>query len=145
MFSSLVLVACKKRVLCASTSGLLDATSRIRDLTDSAKMTGPDQIPLNRMNHPRKLENTRPSLALRERAAMIVIDNRPHYPYKWAAITSVSRLFGISSEILRTWVHRAQIDVSTRPGISSDERAQLKQLECESRDLRRSGCSDLDP
>jgi transposase len=43
----------------------------------------------------------------------------------------------MSPETLRTWVRRDQVDSGTRPGLTSDERARLKSLEREVKDLRR--------
>jgi transposase len=43
----------------------------------------------------------------------------------------------MSPETLRTWVRKTQVDAGSRPGLSSDERARLKQLEREVKDLRR--------
>jgi transposase len=74
---------------------------------------------------------------MRERAVRMVLDNRPDYPSEWAAFTAISKLFGMSPETLRTWVRKTQIDTGSRPGITSDERAQLKQLQREVKDLRR--------
>ena len=67
----------------------------------------------------------------------MVSDKREDYKSEWACVTAVSKLFGMSPESLRTWVRRAQVDGGTRPGLSSDERARLKQLEREVKDLRR--------
>ncbi len=80
---------------------------------------------------------TRYSLELRERAVRMVIDNREDYRSEWAAMTAISKLFGMSPETLRTWVRRTQVDTGSRPGLTTDERARLKQLECENKDLRR--------
>jgi transposase len=43
----------------------------------------------------------------------------------------------MSPETLRTWVRRTQVDLGTRPGLTTDERARLKELEREVKDLRR--------
>ena len=67
----------------------------------------------------------------------MVLDNRPDYPSERAAFTAISKLFGMSPETLRTWVRKTQVDTGSRPGITSDERAQLKQLQREVKDLRR--------
>lgn len=67
----------------------------------------------------------------------MVSDKREDYKSEWACVTAVSKLFGMSPESLRTWVRRAQIDGGARPGLSTDERARLKQLEREVKDLRR--------
>jgi transposase len=80
---------------------------------------------------------SRYSPELRERAVRMVHDNRADYPSEWAAFTAISKLFGMSPETLRTWVRKTQIDTGARPGITSDERARLKQLERENKDLRR--------
>ena len=81
--------------------------------------------------------SARYSPELRERAVRMVMDNRSDYPTEWAAFTSISKLLGMSPETLRTWVRKAQVDLGSRPGITSDERARLKQLERENKDLRR--------
>ena len=81
--------------------------------------------------------STRYSPELRERAVRMVIDRREDYPSEWATMTAISKLFGISAETLRTWVRRTQVDTGSRPGLTTDERARLKQLERENKDLKR--------
>ena len=50
----------------------------------------------------------------------------------------VARLLGIgTAETVRKWVRRAQIDAGARPGVSSDESAELKRLRRENAELRR--------
>jgi transposase len=53
------------------------------------------------------------------------------------AIESISAKLSINHETLRQWVRRAETDVGLRPGLTSDERARLKQLEKENVELRR--------
>jgi transposase len=67
----------------------------------------------------------------------MVIEKRQDYPSEWATFSAVAKLFGMSPETLRTWVRRDQVDSGTRPGLTSDERARLKSLEREVKDLRR--------
>ena len=81
--------------------------------------------------------NTRYSPELRERAVRMAIEKRADYPSEWATFAAVSKLFGMSPETLRTWVRRDQVDHGTRVGLTTDERARLKALERENRDLRR--------
>ncbi len=81
--------------------------------------------------------STRYSPELRERAVKMAIEKRSDYPSEWATISAVAKLLGMSPETLRTWVRRTQVDTGSRPGITSDERARLKQLEREVKDLRR--------
>ena len=44
---------------------------------------------------------------------------------------------GINVDTLRGWVKQAQIDAGARPGLRSDERRRIVELERENRELRR--------
>ena len=44
---------------------------------------------------------------------------------------------GMTPETLRKWVRRAEIDGGLRSGVSTEERARVKELERENRELRR--------
>ena len=74
---------------------------------------------------------------LRERAVRMVLEHQHEYSSQWAAITSIAEKFGPTPETLRSWVRRVEIDDGRRPGLTSDERARLKELERENRELRR--------
>ena len=74
---------------------------------------------------------------VRERAVRMVRDHVQEYPSEWAAITSVGEKLGVGTEALRKWIRRAEIDDGSRPGLTTDEREQLKRLERENRELRR--------
>jgi transposase len=75
---------------------------------------------------------------VRERAVRMVAEVQGDYPSQWAAITAVASKLGIgSSETLRTWVRRAEVDGGARPGITSEERAEIKALKQENAELRR--------
>jgi transposase len=43
----------------------------------------------------------------------------------------------VGSESLRSWVKQAEIDGGLRPGLTTDERQRLAELEKENRELRR--------
>jgi transposase len=43
----------------------------------------------------------------------------------------------MTAETLRSWVRRAEVDGGTRPGVTSEEKERLRQLERENRELRR--------
>jgi transposase-like protein len=64
-------------------------------------------------------------------------DHRPEYPSEWAAMTAIAGMLGMTPETLRKWVRRAEIDNGERAGLTTDERARLKALEKENRELRR--------
>ena len=44
---------------------------------------------------------------------------------------------GIVPDSLRNWVQQARIDAGNAPGLTTDERARLAELERENRELRR--------
>ena len=74
---------------------------------------------------------------VRERAVRLVLEHRGEHRWEWAAICSIAEKFGCSSETLRKWVRRAETDQGLRPGLSSDQLAELKELRRENRELRR--------
>ena len=74
---------------------------------------------------------------VRERAVRLVLEHLPEYPSQWAAIASIASKIGCAPETLRSWVRRAERDAGKRPGLTTDERARLKQLERENFELRR--------
>ena len=67
----------------------------------------------------------------------MVFEHSAEYPSQWAAITSIAGKLGMTGETLRKWVRRAETDEGLRPGLTSDERTRLKELERENRELRR--------
>ena len=76
-------------------------------------------------------------MEMRERAVRLVLEHQGEYPSQWAAISSIAAKCGMTPETLRKWVRRAEVDGGTRPGLTSDERRRLGELERENRELRR--------
>jgi transposase len=74
---------------------------------------------------------------VRERAVRMVLEHQHEYASQWAAIVSIAGKFGPSSETLRNWVRRAEVDEGRRSGVTTGERTRLKELERENRELRR--------
>jgi transposase len=60
-----------------------------------------------------------------------------HFSMFVHTIQSIAEKLGCSAEALRKWVAQAERDQGTRPGLTTDERARLKQLERENFELRR--------
>ena len=67
----------------------------------------------------------------------MVFDHQDQYPSQWKAIQSIADKLKVNHESLRQWVRRAETDAGARPGLTSDERARMKELERENKELRR--------
>jgi transposase len=74
---------------------------------------------------------------LRERAVRMVFEHQHEYPSQWKAIESIAAKLDLNRETLRVWVRRAEVDDGRRPGLTTDERARIKELERENKELRR--------
>jgi len=74
---------------------------------------------------------------VRERAIRMVLEHQEEHPSQWAAIGSIASKIGCTAETLRKWVRQAERDVGRRPGLTTEERQRLKDLEREVRELRR--------
>ena len=80
---------------------------------------------------------SRYSPEVRERAVRLVLEHESQYESQWAGIRSVAEKIGCSAETLRNWVRQAERDAGRRPGLSTEERERLKELERENRELKR--------
>ncbi len=67
----------------------------------------------------------------------MVIEHEGDYASQWEAIRSIAEKIGCSPESLRKWLRRTEVDSGLRDGVTSDERARMKDLEREVRELRR--------
>ena len=74
---------------------------------------------------------------VRERAVRMVLEHEEEYSSQWATIRSIAEKIGCSAETLRNWVRQAERDRGLRPGLTTEERQRLKELERENRELRR--------
>jgi transposase len=75
---------------------------------------------------------------LRERAVRLVAEHRDDYESEYAAIRSIAAKLGIANpETLRLWVRKAQVDSGERPGVTSEESAEIRRLKRENAELRR--------
>jgi transposase len=73
---------------------------------------------------------------VRARAVRMVAEHRGDHASEWAALVSISGKIGCTAETLRSWVRQSQRDEGLRAGVTTDERARLKALEREVRELR---------
>jgi transposase len=80
---------------------------------------------------------SRYSADFRGRAVRLVAEARPEHETEWAAMTSVAAKLGVSAETVRKWVRQTEVDTGARPGITTEESAELKRLRRENAELRR--------
>ncbi len=73
----------------------------------------------------------------RAKAVRLVAEADPNYPSEWAAIESVAAKLGASAETVRKWIRHAELDAGRRPGVSTEESAEIKKLRREVAELRR--------
>src|SRR5918993_3373402 len=74
---------------------------------------------------------------LRERAVRMVFEHAHEHSSQWATMRSVADKLGCTTEALRRWVRQAERDTGKRPGLTTDERAELKRLQRENFELKR--------
>jgi transposase-like protein len=65
------------------------------------------------------------------------LEHQVEYESQWAAIRSIAEKIDCSPETLRSWVRRAERDGGKRPGLTTDERQEMKDLKRENFELRR--------
>jgi transposase len=80
---------------------------------------------------------------LRERSIRFACDlvDGPEKLSVNAACIRFGEQLGINSDTLRNWVKQARVDADAEPGLTTDERARLHELEREVRKLRRANAT----
>lgn len=73
----------------------------------------------------------------KERAVRLVFEQEKEYSSQWPAILSVSGKMGCTPETLRRWVRQEETDQGKHEGLTTEERAELKRLKKENKELKR--------
>jgi transposase len=74
---------------------------------------------------------------VRERAVALVLEHEGQYNSRWAATESIAAKFGMAPQTLNAWLRQAERDQGLKPGPTTDQLQQIKELEREVRELRR--------
>ena len=73
---------------------------------------------------------------VKARAVRMVREYQQDYPSVTAAALAVAKQLGLGRETVRRWVVQAEVDGGGRPGVSSEDHAEIKRLKAENRRLR---------
>ena len=88
------------------------------------------------MEHKQKKTSKPYSPEFRERAVRLLMEHRDDCQSEAAALTGIAGKLGCSPDSLRVWARQVQRDGGERPGPASAEKARIKELERENRELR---------
>ncbi len=74
---------------------------------------------------------------LRERAVRMVLQLREETGERHGSVKRVAEQLDIGVESLRSWVKQHEIDLGERPGLTSEQGEEVKELRQEVKELRR--------
>ena len=67
----------------------------------------------------------------------MVFEQERDYSSQWACIESLAAKIGCSTQTLKNWVSRAEVELGRRNGVTQADADKLKALERENKELKR--------
>lgn len=67
----------------------------------------------------------------------MVFESRGEHGSQWAANESIAPKIGCSAQTRCNWIRQYERDAGQRDGMTTAEAARIKELECESRELKK--------
>lgn len=80
---------------------------------------------------PKKIDAPLPTRRVR-----LVGEHAQDYPIQTATVTVMARQQGVSREWVRRWLAQGEVEDGTRPGVTSEESAEVGRLKAENKRLR---------
>ena len=77
------------------------------------------------------------SKEFRERGVRLTMEAMDKHDSRWAAIEAIAKKLGCAAQTLHKWVAQAERDAGKRPGLTTEEKKRLKELERENKELKR--------
>jgi transposase len=74
--------------------------------------------------------------AVKERALRLLAEHRGDYRSDTAAAEAIAKKLGVGRETVRRWLVQADVNAGARPGVTSDDQAEIKRLKAENRRLQ---------
>jgi transposase len=72
---------------------------------------------------------------LKERAVRMALELKQ--AGETGVVSRTARQLGINVESLRNWIRQVEVDTGERPGVTTDDKRRIAELERENRELRR--------
>jgi transposase len=74
--------------------------------------------------------------AIKERALRMFAEHRSDYPNDTALAIAVAKKIGVGRETARRWLIQSDVNAGARPGVSTNDQAEIKKLKAENRRLK---------
>ena len=75
---------------------------------------------------------------LREQAVRLVREWRKEHGRTDGGLAEVTEQLGVHVESIRNWLRQTEVDGGERPGVTTEDKARIRELEKENAELRRS-------